>query len=69
MGSLSKAAIAACIVLSGMGPQATDAGSSDALSVQMTDSYDVVVRTRMKHPSSRKTVSGPWPRFAKKMLA
>lgn len=69
MGSLSKAAIAACIVLSGMGPQAINAGNCDALSPQMTESCNATVRAKTKHPSSRKTVSGPWPRFAKELLA
>jgi hypothetical protein len=27
------------------------------------------VCTEIRHPASRKTVAGPWPRFAKEMLA
>jgi hypothetical protein len=69
MGSLSKAAITACIVLSGMGPQAINAANFDGHSLQMTGSSEVALHAKMKHPSSRKTVSGPWPRFAKEMLA
>jgi len=69
MGSLSKAAIAACVVLGGSGPQLTDADNFDGLSLQMIGSSEVTLHVKMKHPSSRKTVSGPWPRFAKEMLA
>ena len=68
MGSLSKAAIAACIVLISPGTQSSGSGNVDSLSVQTTGSTDVTLHGKKKHPSSRETVSGPWPRFAKKML-
>ncbi len=69
MGSLVSVAIAAYIVLSGLVPQATNAGAGDYLSAKAVVSYEVTVKYRMKHPASRKTVSGPWPRFALEMLA
>lgn len=69
MGPLSKALIAAYIVLSSLCLQSTAAGTGDGFSSQSTDPYEIAVRTENKHPSSRKTVAGPWPRFAKEMLA
>ncbi len=69
MGSLVRVAIAACIVLSGLSPQATNAGACDYPSLTAVVSTEVTVRYKMKHPASRKTVSGPWPRFAVEMLA
>ena len=69
MGSLSKAAIAACFVLIGLGAQSSSIGDSNALSPQTMELSEIFSRTEMKHPASRKTVSGPWPRFAKEMLA
>ena len=69
MGSLSRAAIAACIVLISPGTQSSGGANADALSVRTTGLSDVALLGKKKHPSSRETVSGPWPRFAKKMLA
>ena len=69
MGSLAKVAVAAYIVLIGLGAQSSSTGDSNTLSPQTTESYEILSRTEMKHPASRKTVSGPWPRFAKEMLA
>ncbi len=68
MGPLSKAAIAAFIVLSGLCLQAT-AGTDDGFSLQPAVPREVVLQIEFKHPASRKTVAGPWPRFAKEMLA
>ncbi len=68
MGSLSRAAIVACIVLISPGTQSSGGDNADALSVRTTGPADVALRGKKKHPSSRETVSGPWPRFAKKML-
>ena len=69
MGSLSSAALAACIVLSGVGAQSSGASNTDALSLQSTGSCEITLHVKKRHPSSRETVAGPWPRFAKKMLA
>ncbi len=69
MGSLSKAAIAAYIVLSGLCPHSTAAGTDDGFSHRTAGSSEVVLHAEMKHPASRKYVAGPWPRFAKEMLA
>ncbi len=69
MGPLSKAAIAAYIVLSGLCQATTTAGIDDGFSSEPTVPYEITVRTEIKHPASRKTVAGPWPRFAKEMLA
>ena len=69
MGSLSRAALAVCILLSGVGAQSSGASSTDALSLQSTGSIEVRLHVKKRHPSSRETVAGPWPRFAKKMLA
>ena len=69
MGPLSRAIIAAYIVLSGLCPQSTATGADDGFSSQSTDPYEIAARAENKHPSSRKTVAGPWPRFAKEMLA
>ena len=69
MGSLVKVSIAACIVLIGLSPQPTNADAGDYLSAKAVVSYEVTVQYKMKHPASRKTVSGPWPRFALEMLA
>ena len=69
MGSLVRVAIAAYIVLSGLSPQATNAGACDNPSLDAVVSQEVTVKLKMKHPASRKTVSGPWPRFALEMLA
>ena len=69
MGPLSKAAIAAYIVLSGLCVQSTAAGTDDGFSSRSTDPYEIALRIENKHPASRKTIAGPWPRFAKEMLA
>lgn len=69
MGSLSRAALAACIVLSGVGAQSSGAGNTDALSLQSAGSRAITLHVKKRHPSSRETVAGPWPRFAKNMLA
>lgn len=69
MGSLIRAAVAAVIVFIGMSLQTTDAGVGGGISLQATWSCDVTVCTEIRHPASRKTVAGPWPRFAKEMLA
>lgn len=69
MGSLTKAAIAACIVFIGTGVQPTSTDNGDEVSLQMTGLSEFTVRAELRHPASRKTVSGPWPRFAKEMLA
>ena len=69
MGSLVRVAIATCIVLSGLSPQATNAGVGEYSSLTAVVSQEVTVKLKMKHPASRKTVSGPWPRFALEMLA
>ena len=68
MGPLSKAAIPVYIVLGGLCPQAT-AGTDDGFSLQPAVPCEVVLQTEFKHSASRKTVAGPWPRFAKQMLA
>lgn len=69
MGSLARAAVAAVIVFIGMCLNTTDGGIGDGISLQATWSCDVTVCTEIRHPASRKTVAGPWPRFAKEMLA
>ncbi len=69
MGSLSKAAIVACVVLIGSGAQSSRVGDVDTLLSLKTETIEITSRNRMKHPSSRKTVPGPWPRFAREMLA
>lgn len=69
MDPLSKAAIAAYIVLSGLCQPTNTAGIDDGLSSKPSVPYEITVRTEYKHPASRKTVAGPWPRFAKEMLA
>jgi len=69
MGSSLKAAIAASIMVSGICPQSTGAVSNNGFSAQSAVPYEIVLQTEFRHPSSRKYVSGPWPRFAKEMLA
>ena len=69
MGSLSRAAIAACIVLGGLSTHSPASDNIDGFSLQTTRSSVVDTQVKKKHPSSRETVAGHWPRFAKKMLA
>ena len=69
MGSLSKAAVAACIVLCGQYPLSIEAGIDDGFSIEPAGPCEVTPQTEFRHPSSRKYVAGPWPRFAKEMLA
>jgi hypothetical protein len=69
MGSLKRAAVVAFIVFIGTGVQPTGTDNGDEVSLQMTGLSDFTVRAELRHPASRKTVSGPWPRFAKEMLA
>ena len=67
MGSLLKAAVAVSIVVSC--PHSVGAATDDKSSLQPDVTYEIVLQTGSKHPSSRKYVAGPWPRFAKEMLA
>lgn len=69
MGSLSKAAIAAYIVFGGLCLHSTAAGTDHGFSPQRAGPCAVILHAEMKHPASRKYVAGPWPRFAKEMLA
>ncbi len=67
MGSLLKVAVAVSIVASC--PHSVGAATDDGLSLQPDVPCEVVLQSEFKHPSSRKYVAGPWPRFAKEMLA
>jgi hypothetical protein len=69
MGSSTKAAIAVSIVVSVICPQSTGAVSDDGFSPQQSAPCEIVLQTEFRHPASRKYVTGPWPRFAKEMLA
>ncbi len=69
MGSFLRAVIAVYIVFSAFCPQSIADGTEDSFSSQPTDPYEIALRTENNHPASRKYVAGPWPRFAKKMLA
>jgi len=69
MGSQLKAAIAASIVVSAICPVSTGVVSDNGFSPQPAVPCEIVLQTEFRHPSSRKYVSGPWPRFAKEMLA
>jgi hypothetical protein len=69
MASLSRSAIAACIVMSAVCSQSTAAGTVDEFVLEPVQTYELTAEKRLRHPSSREFVAGPWPRFVKKMLA
>lgn len=69
MGLQLKAAIAVIIVVSAICPETTGAVSDDGFLLQPAAPCEIVLQTEKRHPSSRKYVTGPWPRFAKEMLA
>jgi hypothetical protein len=68
MSELSKIAIAVCIVLSAVSIRSTASCHLDA-GLCPVETTDAILVKEMRHPSSREYVSGPWPRFVKKMLA
>jgi hypothetical protein len=68
MGSLSKSAIAVCLILSGICLYSTAAGKVDLRLEPDSDTQSLIAK-QMRHPSSREYVAGPWPRFVKKMYA
>ncbi len=67
MGSLLKAAVAVSIVVSC--PHSVDVTTDDGFVLRPDVTYEIALQSKSKHPSSRKYVAGPWPRFAKEMLA
>ena len=69
MGTLLRAAIAVYVVFGAFYPQSIADGTEDSFSSQSAAPCEVVLHAEMKHPASRKYVAGPWPRFAKEMLA
>jgi hypothetical protein len=69
MGSKSSAGIAVYIVFAALCSPSDTTDTLNYISAQPFDSREVALQTRFKHPASRETVAGPWPRFAKKMLA
>ena len=69
MGSSLRAAVAVSIVVGAICPASTGAVSDDGFSPQPAVPCEFVLQRELRHPSSRKYVTGPWPRFAKEMLA
>jgi len=69
MASLVGPVIAACIICAVPSPQSILVGSQDDFALQTAERSTLVLQVEMRHPSSRKYVAGPWPRFALEMLA
>ena len=69
MGSVLRAVIALYIVFSAFCPQSVADGTEDSFSSQPAGRCEVTLHPDIKHPALRKNVAGPWPRFAKEMLA